>query len=143
MTRNEQGVPIWCLTFKSAIADDDGNSPFFHREIVADTQALADVIGLGMARDEGDFEFVESEETYYVDDACPLVSLTVVLQIRAKIHALVEKRNALAKVAPTPLVFHRSSDAGRTREGAKLDGGIAALNDVLTSFGLAPSPTAA
>lgn len=141
MTRNEQGIPIWCLTFKSALQDDDGNYPLFRREIAADTQALADVIGLGMARDEGDFEFVESEETYYADDTCPDVAPAVVARIRERIAGFVVRREVLARVAPTALISRRPTDESRVREGARLDGSIAALNELLTSFGLAPSST--
>lgn len=141
MIHNDQGVPVWCLHFQSALADTDGNYPRFHTEHAAETigQAMSD--GVALAHQMGDAAFVEAEETYYPDDACPLCAPTTVLVIRTSITNLVHMREELRGADMQPRIRPRVGLAARELEIARLDGGIDALNKLLTGFGLTPSKT--
>ena len=141
MTRNDQGVPVWLLHFQSALADTDGNYARFHTEHAAETigQAMSD--GVALAQQMGDASFVEAEETYHTDDACPLCAPQTVLVIRHSITNLVQARENLRKADMQPRIRPRVGLAACELEIARLDGGIDALNKLLTGFGLPPSPT--
>lgn len=140
MIRNDQGVPVWLLHFQSALRDDDGNYPRFHTEHAAETIEQAMVDGVTLANDMGDASFIEAEEMWHCDDACPTCPHAVVLSIRASITNLVKMRDDLRR-QDASLTIVRVPRVARDLDIARLDGGIDALNKILASFGLTPSPT--
>lgn len=140
MTYNDQGIPVWLLTFQESILNDDGNYTVFYREHAAETieQAMGD--GVTLANDMGDASFIEAEEMWHCDDACPTCPHAVVLSIRASITNLVKMMDDLRR-QDASLTIARVPRVARDLDIARLDGGIDALNKLLASFCLTPSPT--